>query len=149
LLVYYRIYVEDGAVPSQTPVGSFLGRIKVRSVPPPRNAKAVKRSIAKVEKIRDFESSSLFLSPFSQSPMDNADIVTIHDFTDPGTTPEEPLALVVKLSDSEPSAGERGGLASAAEDTADVRFGRFNTPTSLFVLTPCVGGSVLYALLRW
>jgi hypothetical protein len=99
-----------------------------------------------VEKIRDFESSSLFLSPFSQSPMDDTDIVTIHDFNDPGTTPEEPLALAVKLSDFERSAGERDGFASAAEDTADVRFGRFNTPTFLFVLTSCVGGSVLYAL---
>jgi hypothetical protein len=81
--------------------------------------------------------------------MGDADIVTILNLTDPGCTPEKPLAFVAKLTDSQPSAGERGGLASATEDTAaDVRFGRFNTPTFLFILTSCVGGSVLYALRR-
>ena len=126
MLVYYRIYAEDGAIFSKTPVtpsDPFLGRIKARSVPPPgpRTVKAVKRSIAKVENIKDRESTSLFLTPYSQSPMDDADKITILNGTGLGSTPQEPLALVVnlKMSDSERSALEesegRGGLASSAE----------------------------------
>ena len=116
--VYYRIYAVDGAIPLKTPItpgDPFLGRIRARSVPPPRNAKDVKRVIEKVENIKNGEStttSSLFLSPCSQSPMDDSDKVT----TDAGSTPLEPLALVAEISDSERSdldSGGRGGLGSA------------------------------------
>ena len=117
MLVYYRIYAEDGAIPSNKPVAPgdpFLGRIKVGSVPPPRIFKTVKRSIAKMENIKDRESASLFLTPYSQAPMDDTEKVT----TGPGSTPQEPLALVAKISDSERSeleSGRRSGLANAAE----------------------------------
>jgi hypothetical protein len=144
LLVYYRIYAEDGAIPSRTPVtpgDPFLGRIKVRSVPPPRIASAVKRSIAKLENIKDRESTSLFLTPYSQLPMDDAHKVTILNGTGPGSTPQEPLALVAKMSDSERSnleSEERGGLASAAETDTTPHEIRYRTsiqhsPTSLFL----------------
>ena len=103
-----------------TPGDPFLGCIKVRSVPPPRTAKTVKCSIAKVENIKDGESISLFLTPYSQSPMDNAnnDIILNRAGTGLGSTPQEPLALVAKMSHSERSALEsdgRGGLVNAAE----------------------------------
>ena len=80
LLVYYRIYAEDGALPSKTPFAPgnpFIGRIKIRSVPPPRTSKTVKCSIAKVENIKDRECITLYLTPHSQSPMDDAEKVTI------------------------------------------------------------------------
>ena len=119
------MYAEDGAIPLRTPVtpgDPFLGRIKARSVPPPRTAQTVKRSIGKVENIKDRESTTLFLTPYSQSHMDDAEKVTILNGTGPGSTPQEPLALVATMSDSERSALEsegRGGLASSAEaDTA-------------------------------
>ena len=129
-LVYYRIYAEDGAIPLKTPVipgDLYLGRIKARSVPPPRTVKVVKLSIAKAENIKfeDHTSTTLFLTPYSQSPMDDADKVTIINGTGPGSTAQEPLALVAKMSDSERDAlesGERSGLTSAAEaDT--IRYG--------------------------
>ena len=50
--------------------------------------------------------------------MDDADKVIILNGTGPGSTPQDPLALVAKMSDSERSALEsdgRSGLASAAE----------------------------------
>ena len=75
-LVFCRIYAEDGAILLKVPVllgDPFIGRINVISVPPPRTAKTVKCSIAKIEKIKDGESISLFLTPYSQSPMDDAD----------------------------------------------------------------------------
>ena len=135
-LVFYRIYAEDGAIPSMSPVtpgDPFLGRIKVRSVPPPLTAKTVKCSIAKVENIKDGESISLFLTPYSQSPMDNAnnDIILNRTGNGPGSTPQEPLALVAKMSHSERSALEsegRSGLASAAEPNTtspEIRYGAF------------------------
>jgi hypothetical protein len=141
LLVYYRVYAEDGAIPSKTPVAPgypFLGRIQVKSVSPPRNLNAVKSRIIKVENIRvkDGERTCLFLTPYSQSPMDGADKVSFLNGTGPGSTPQEPLALVAKLSDSERSALEsdgRGGLASAAEPQADTRYGMlFNTLLLMF-----------------
>ena len=121
LLVYYRIYAEDGAIPLKTPAAPgdpFLGRFKARYVPPPHTVEAVKLSIAKVENIKDPTSTSLFLTPHSQLPMREADRVAIFHRTGPGSTPQEPIALVAKMSDSERSALEsegRGGLASAAE----------------------------------
>ena len=120
-LVYYRIYAEDGAIPSSTPIvpgDPFVGRIKLSSVPPPRTAKTVKCSIAKVENIKERESTSLFLTPYSQSPMDDTDKIAIIDGTGPGSTSQEPLALVANMSDSERSeleSGRKGGLANTAE----------------------------------
>ena len=138
LIVYYRIFAEDGAIPSKTPCdprNSFLGRIKARSVPPPHNdtAQGIKRNISKVENIKDISRTSLFLTPYSQSPMGNADKV---NRTGPGSTPEEPLAFVASVSDSEQSALELGGLESAAQpDTTslEIRYRTFiqNSPTFL------------------
>jgi hypothetical protein len=94
-------------------------------VPPPRNAKAVKCRIVKVENIKDSERTSLFLTPYSESPMDDADMFTIHNGTGPGSNPQEPLAFVAKLSDSESlrSALEsdgRVGQASGVAETSEV-----------------------------
>jgi hypothetical protein len=89
-------------------------------VPPPRDAKAVKYCIAKVENIKDKTSISLFFSPYSHSPMGNSDKITsILNGTGPGCSPQEPLALVAKMSVSERSALEsdgRGGPASTATE---------------------------------
>jgi hypothetical protein len=160
LLVYYRIYAEDGAIPSKTSAASgdpFLGRIKARSVPPPNRdtAKAVKRTIAKVENIRDRTSPSLFLTPYSQSPIGDDDKLTILNGTGPGSTSQEPLALVAKMSDSERSdleSGVRAGLASAAAEldtrSPDIRYRTsIQHPRSfLFVLTSRLLGEVYYLL---
>ena len=87
-------------------------------MPPPCTAKTVKRCITEVENIKGRESTSLFLIPYSQSPMDDANKVIILNITGPGSTPQEPLSFVAKMSDSERSALEsekRGGLKSATE----------------------------------
>ena len=159
LLVYYRIYAEDGAIPSRIPAAlgnPFLGRIKARSVVPPYTVQNVKRSIAKVEDIEDRTITSLFLTPHNQSPMNDADEFTILNRAGSGSTPQEPLALVAKMSDSERSSlesGGRGELGSAAEtDTTHPKI-RYRTsiqhsPTFLFLNISTVGGSVLSALLR-
>ena len=140
LLVYYRIYAEDGAIPSKTPAtpgDPFLGRIKARSVPPSYTVKAVKRSIAKVENIKDRANTSLFLTPYSQSSMGDTDKVTILNRTGPGSMPQEPLALVAKMSDSERSALKsegRGGPVSATEPASDTTTPEIRYRTSINIL---------------
>jgi hypothetical protein len=161
LLVYYRIYTEDGAIPSKAPVASgnpFLGRIKDRFVAPPHTVRNVKRSIEYVEDIKDRKTTTtLFLTPHSQSPMGDAEEIIIVNRTGPGSMPQEPLALVAKMSvsDSEQSALESEGkdeLASAADSETDTTI-RYRTsiqrpPTFLFINISTVGGSILSALLR-
>ena len=111
----------------------------------------MKCRIIKAENIKledsELERTNLFLTPYNQSPIGDADMVTIFNGTGQGSTPQEPLALVVKMSDRERSALEsdgRGRLASAAG--ADTRYGAFiqHSPTYLFIMT--VGGSVLSTL---
>ena len=131
MLVHYRIYTEDGAIPSKTPAPGdpFLGRIKARSVPPPHTAQAVKRSIAKAENIEDRTSTSLFLTPYSQSPMRDTGKVAILNRTAMGSTPQEPLALIANMSESERNALEsRGrGEQSAEPDGTTTREIRYRT----------------------
>ena len=157
LLVYYRFYAEDGAIPSKAPIApgdAFLGRIKVGSVPPPRTTKTVKRSIAKVEGIKDRESTTLFLTPCSQTPMDDAEKVTILNGIGPGSTPQEPLALVAKMSDSERSAlesEERDGLASTAEpdtEPLDVQYRTSIQHSGTFIFVTSRLLEEMYHLLR-
>ena len=105
MIVYYRIYAEDGALPSNTtpvsPGDPFLGRIKFGSVPPPRpcTAKTVKTQHCES---RDRESTSLrvFLTPYSQAPMDDdvEKVTTILDngTTGPGSTAQEPPSVRYK-----------------------------------------------------
>ena len=155
MLVYYRIYAEDGAIPSKTPATSgdpFLGRFKARYVPPPHTVNAIKLRIAKAEDINlnDPTSLSLFLTPYNQSPMNDTDKVTILNRTGPGSTPQEPLALVAKMTDSERSvveSGRRGGLAEPIITSPGIRY-RTSVPHTYFsfrkILT--VGGSLLSAL---
>ena len=156
-IVYYRIYAEDGAIASKTPAtpdDPFLGRIKAISVPPPHTAKALKFSIARVENIKDRTNTSLFLSPYSQSAMSDSEKVALLSRSGLGSTPQEPLALVAKMPDSERSKLESEGraeLASVAEsDTtaSEIRYRKSiqHSPTFIFVLTSRLSGIVYYLL---
>ena len=61
--------------------------------------------------------------------MGDADKVIILNDTGPGSTPQEPLALVAKMSDSERSAleSEGRGVASAAESDTKSQEIRYST----------------------
>ena len=68
--------------------------------------------------------------------MDDAEKFAIFNRTGPGSTPQEPLALVAKMSDSERSVFEsarRGGLASlsAAEPGSDTTSPEIRYRTSI------------------
>ena len=152
-IVYYRIFAEDGAIPSRNPAPGdpFLGYIKARSVPPPHRdtARAVKLSIAKAENIEDRTGISLFPTPYSHSPMGNVDKVTR---TGPGSTPREPLAFLARISDSKRlgslSALESGGIAVGDTMPLEIRY-RTSMQTSLtffLILTSSLLGEVYYLL---
>jgi hypothetical protein len=100
--VYYRLYAEDGAIPSMNPVYSddpYLGSIPATLVVPPHTAASLKRCLSNVEKIDDKIPTTLFIATSSQNPMDDNDHLSIFADPGPGCTPNEPMALVAKLPD--------------------------------------------------
>jgi hypothetical protein len=95
--VYYRVYAEDGAIPSGNPVYTddpSLGRILAKLVTPPHTAISVKRCLSHVENIDDKISTKLFVATSSQTPMDDTGRISILAYPGPGCTPNEPMALV-------------------------------------------------------
>ena len=90
--------------------------------------------------------------------MGDPDKIAIFNRTGPGSigTPQEPLALVAKMSDSDRSALEsdgRGGLASAAETDTTLPEIRYRTSIQHFYFyfrtnISTIGESVLSALRR-
>ena len=152
------MYTEDGAVPSKAPAPGdpFLGRIKARSVPPPHRdtANALKLTIAKVEHNKGSTSTSLFLTPYCQSSMGDADKVTALNriASGPGSTPLDPLAFVVKISGSALESDRRRGHITAEPDTTPDSEIRYRTSIQhsyfSFVLniSTTVTGEVYYLL---
>lgn len=70
-------------------------------VAPPHIAISLKHCLLNVESIDNKTASSLFIAASSQTPMDDAGRVSILAYPGPGCSPNDPLALVVKLSDSD------------------------------------------------
>ena len=135
------MYVEDGAIPSKTPAAPgnpFLGRIKAISVPPPHTVKTVRFSIARVEDIKDPANTNLFLTPHSQSPMSDT-VKVILNRNGLGSTPQEPLAFVAMISDSDSERRARESEVATEPDTTPLEI-RYRTSiqhssTFFFVLT--------------
>ena len=78
----------------------YLGRISAELVSPPHIAISLKNCILSVENIDSKTTASLFIAASSQTPMDDGGRVSILAYPGPGCTPNEPMALVVNLSDS-------------------------------------------------
>jgi hypothetical protein len=107
--VYYRLYTEDESIPSANPIYSndpSLGRISADVVTPPHTAISLKRCLLAVENIDASISTSLFVTTSTQEPLDDKAKVWIVNFPGPGCTPNEPMALVAKVSGADRSALE-------------------------------------------
>ena len=131
-------------------------------MPPPHRdrdtAKAIRLSIAKAENINDNTNTSLFLTPYSQSPVGDTYKVTALNriASGPGSTPQDPLAFKfdAKFSgsplESEGRALEPESSSSAELDTPDseiqYRTSIQHRPSFLFVLTSRLLGEVYYLL---
>lgn len=104
LAVYYRIYAEDGAIPSNQSFDNtdpYLGRIKATRVAPPHTVLSVKRRLSKIDGIPDHQLTDLFLTISSQAAMDSSEKVTLLKEPGFGWSRSEPVALVAKLSNEE------------------------------------------------
>jgi len=109
--IYYRLYTEDESIPSANPIYSndpSLGRISANVVTPPHTAINLKRCLLAVENIHASISTSLFITASTQEPLDDKAKVLILQFPGPGCTPNEPMALVAKVSGADRSALEGG-----------------------------------------
>src|ERR1700733_13079558 len=107
--VYYRLYTEDESIPSANPIYSndpSLGRISANVVTPPHTAINLKSCLLAVEKIDASISTSLFITASTQEPLNDTTNVLIVTFPGPGCTPNEPMALVAKVSGADRSALE-------------------------------------------
>jgi hypothetical protein len=99
--VYYRVYAEDGAIPSVNPVYSddpYLGRISAQLVTPPHTVRNLKDSLSGVEGVPENITTSLFISASNQTPMDDARRVSLFAYPGLGCTPHKPIAIVAKFS---------------------------------------------------
>jgi hypothetical protein len=75
--VYYRIYTEDGAIPSKhsiNPSDLSLGRINIDVITPPHTIDSIKRCVAKAEQLGTALFSKLFKNMESETPMDTAKV---------------------------------------------------------------------------
>jgi hypothetical protein len=98
--VHYRLYAKDGWFASKVPIDleeKSLVRLKSSSVPPPRDVPALKRCICATEHIQDAHRTQLFASLLSLSPLSDQPDALLFASDGPGSTPEDPMALVVTL----------------------------------------------------
>jgi hypothetical protein len=109
LTVYYRLYAEDGEIPTMNPVYSddpYLGRISATLVAPPHTAGSLRRCLSSVENIGAGVQTSLFVATSSGSPMGDSDRMSILVQSGPGYIANEPVALVVSSSRATPLASQ-------------------------------------------
>jgi hypothetical protein len=100
--VYYRVYSPDGLMHTKQPASredQSLGRTYAHFVPPPHTAGTLKRHLVVREGIGKDILSSLFLDISATVPLDDTAAVAILAETGAGSTPHEPLVLVLNESD--------------------------------------------------
>ena len=64
-------------------------------MPPPHNAGSISRHIARRERIVDYDPITLFSTISSPTPMSDQDTLNILTGTGPGSTPQDPVALLI------------------------------------------------------
>jgi hypothetical protein len=95
--VYYRIYTEDGAIPSKHPVNPSdlsLGRINIEVITPPHTIDSIKRCVAKAEQLGGASSSKLFKNMESETTMDTAKVSVLGGGDRLGSSEEDPMVYV-------------------------------------------------------
>lgn len=100
LLVYYRLFTENIGILSDKPASPsdpYLGRARANSVAPPQTVHLIKRRLCQIENISDYLGFILFLSGSSLSPLNDTERIILTP-GGPGSSPDEPMELVVKFS---------------------------------------------------
>ena len=73
----------------------YLGRITAKRIAPPHTATSIKRYLSKQEDISDYSRTTLFSTLSSPSPLEDHGHVSILTVEGPGSSLEEPMALVI------------------------------------------------------
>jgi hypothetical protein len=89
-------------------------------VTPPHTVYNVKECLLGVEDMDESITTSLFVSPSSQTPMNDSGRVAILECPGPGYSPNEPMALVGKLSAIGDTAPQAEDLPLSQESTMSV-----------------------------
>jgi hypothetical protein len=104
--VYFRVYTEDGAIPSKSLVYSddpYLARIWAKQVALPHTVMSLKRYLSAVEHIGNYNDTSLFQSVKSDISMADTSHVSLTSGSGPGSTPDNPTQLFAKAITERPA----------------------------------------------
>ena len=97
-LVYYRVYDDVGEITSKTHFDkddASLGRVDVFSIAPPRTVSSLKSRLLKEEDCPG-DDVQLFEDMGSDSCMEDTDVLTLLGDDYPGSTEDQPMAIVCK-----------------------------------------------------
>ena len=92
--VYYRVYAEDGAIPTINSDYLYLGQILPTLDAPPPTVRSHKRCLSSVENIDFHVQTRLFIATSSESSMYGPGQMSILVHSGLGCTLNEPVALV-------------------------------------------------------
>jgi hypothetical protein len=96
MLVYYQIFKKHRAITLKHPAhptDPHVGCISVNIIPPPHTAASIMRCISKAESLDLSNGSQLFPSILSETPFSEGHVsILTSDY--PGSTPEDPMAVV-------------------------------------------------------
>jgi len=135
---YYRVFDQDGALDSKASFSEedkTLGRLNANSIAPPHIAASIKHRIAKQEQLANHSDIALYLNLEDDTPIENSVRVNLSiDGQGPGSTPENPIGLVIAT----PESPEANAVDIAGEWRADEVGGSTKTHGTLMftMITP-------------
>jgi hypothetical protein len=101
LPVYYRVYSGDNALEVKNhvdPNDPFLGRVLAIRIPPSHSAAHLKRHLSKQENIPEDKHIEFYGNLACRAPLKDTDHVDIIDPVGAGSTPGDPIALVILIA---------------------------------------------------
>lgn len=101
VIVYYRIYTDDGAVNLTSAFSDkdkTLGRIDVSSITPPHTVRSVKHRIAGEEGLIDHDNITLYLRLEEDLAAQDSDHINLYKDDGYGSSPIHAIGLVVPAS---------------------------------------------------
>jgi hypothetical protein len=96
--VYYLLYADDYEIPSKVaidPEEPSLGRIRTDSVTPPHSLTSIKLCISRVERTPALAYANLFADSSCDAPLKEGHHMSILRTDGPGSSPNEPMAIVL------------------------------------------------------
>ncbi|KAF8343877.1 uncharacterized protein EI90DRAFT_3027419 [Cantharellus anzutake] len=103
--LFYRLYSESESIRSRhyvTPDDHSFARINADTIPPPHTAAALRRFLCSQEGF-DPERSVLFLKRSDTEPAMDAEFISVLKGVGPGSSSDQPLALIVKVDKETPA----------------------------------------------